>query len=153
MKKELLIMLILISFVFVYAEEYEPELRVEIKPYCYGSNVLIKVEESHIDKNENITWLPSANATVLIKHFGYIIKKEITNENGTIKYKFPLANIYGIDATKEDYEDYYNNEVLLRSCLITPYEPPEIEPYIHIPPIVNPPKILTIDWVRVVMVW
>ncbi len=137
----------------ISAKEYEPQLRVEIKPYCYGGNVLLKVEETYLDINDKILWRPSANTTILIKHFGYILKQAQTNENGTLKHTFPIANIYGIKLLKEDYETFAINEILLRSCLLSPYTPPEQEPYIHIPPVINPPEPGTLDWVRVVMLW
>ncbi len=153
MKKLILIILLVIALNFITSEDFEQEIKLEILPHCYGSNTLIKLEENYLDENDTIQWRPCENATVLIKHFGYIIDSNITNEEGVIKHKFPTANIYGLTVLKEEYPRYHFTEILLRNCLLTPYVPPEREPYIHIPPVVNPPEPLTIDWFRVVLVW
>lgn len=149
----MLFLILLISLNFIVSVEFEPEIKLEILPYCYGSNTLIKLEESYLDKDEIIQWKPYENATVLIKHFGYIINSDTTNSQGYITYKFPSANIYGINVLKENYPRYEFTEILLRNCLVTPYIPPEREPYIHIPPVVNPPEIFSLKWYRLFMFW
>ena len=153
MKKLIILIFLLVSVNFIVGAKFEPELKLEIKPYCYGSNVLLKVEESYLDINDTVQWKPSENATILIKHFGYIINSDTTNENGTLKYKFPTANVYEITILKDEFPRYSFKEILLRSCLVTPYVPPEREPYIHIPPVINPPEVLSMQWFRLFLFW
>ena len=153
MKKAIILMSLFILMSTMFAREYDPELKMHIEPHCYGDKILIKVEETYLDENNEIQWRPSVNSTVLIKHFSFILNINTTNNQGYVEYIFPTASIYGIKANKLGYSNYHSNELLLKSCLIEPYEPPEAEPYVHVPPVVNPPEPGTLAWARVVMLW
>ena len=151
MKKAVILLILIFAFSFVVAENNdEPQLIVNIHPYCYGDDVNIIVVAENPDSPDEHPELIE-NATVLIKHFGIVIDKGYTDENGIYKYKFPVANIYGIKAVKEEYGDYYENKAILRSCFLPEWVEPEKEPYIHVPPVVDPPEPGSWEWMRVVI--